>query len=321
MGAEFAGKADGRHRGRVPEHVLPIGVTEIDPPTPFATPEIDADRMMRAIDRLQRSAFPSRARPGVDRTARLPTTARAKAFSNSEGTHGLSTTTKSTLQRAQSQQSGTIDQSYIGGAVKLYLPAAKTTRAAYYCHGVYDKQTEPVAGVTLGYLAPHQSTTVASPTAVKLSATRQAEIDDERTWHSYVLSKEAHADQDDAWLQLAEESGRAIASIQKPLTTNDVVEALKASGYTDILAVHCREVLGAENVDWNPETNQELVTEQVGWLVERSKINGWRDASYDVVDSTTLVEAGMIFYDEQAKASRTILNADEHGKVRICAYE
>jgi len=219
------------------------------------------------------------------------------------------------------QRKGTVVE-LLDGKVKLYKPEAKTIKAAYYCHGVYNEQMDPVAGITLGYLAPHKSTTTANASAVLLAPNREAEKDINGKWHSYTLTQEANASEDDAWLELAKLSGRAIASIQDLTTTSELVLALKEAGYSDLLAVHCREVFGEENVDWDPETNAEVVIEQEGWLIDRVTMNGWMDSSYiNEITEHTKISKDEILYDKKSNKARKVLNPDENGQVRICTYE
>jgi hypothetical protein len=223
-------------------------------------------------------------------------------------------------QRDVIQRKGTVEANFMGGTAKLYIPEAVTTKAAYYCHGVYAEQIDVIDGVSLGYLAPHQSTTSTNPSAVELDPNRQAEVMHGK-WHSYTLTKESGANSDDTWIDLADSSGRAIAWVQKATTTGEMVAALKKSGYTDILAVHCREVFGEDNIDWDPETDSAIVVQQEGWLIDRATMKGWQDAMGKALDDSSSVEAGDIFYDGQAKKSLKVLNPDEGGKVRICHLE
>jgi hypothetical protein len=261
-------------------------------------PEVIAQRKLQAM---------------IDQSARQQFEVRA-----GDGTKGIK---HKNIQREIIQRKGTVNAKFMGGSVKLYIPEGGTTKAAYYCHGVYHEQMDVVTGVQLGYLAPHKSTTSANASAVSLAPNRSAETDNDGKWHSYILTKEASANADEVWLELAEESGRAIAWVQSPTTTSAIVTALKAAGYTDILAVHCREVMDEENVDWNPETNQEIVVEQEGWLIDRATMVGWRDSMWDALDDKSVLKKDEIFYDEAAKKSRKVLNPNEKGRVRICTHE
>jgi hypothetical protein len=218
------------------------------------------------------------------------------------------------------QRTGTVVDDFMGCA-KLYVPEAKTSVAAYYCHGVYSKQIDPVGGIKLGYLAPHGSTTSTNATAVELSATHPAETDSNGQWHSYILSAEGNASDDSAWLEIAERAKKAVAWIKSPTTTGDVVAALKGLGYTDILAVHCREVFGEDNIDWDPLSNQEVEIEGLGWLVERSSMDGWLNSDGEPIDSKTSMAKDDLYYSVTAGKSYKVMDPDEGGKVRICALE
>jgi hypothetical protein len=218
------------------------------------------------------------------------------------------------------QRRGTVTE-FMGGKVKLYVPEVATKKAAYYCHGVYYEQIDPVEGVSLGYLAPHKSTTSANASAVMLAPNSVAERDLDGKWHSYILSMEANASEDEVWLAHAEKARRAVAWVQSPTTTDAIVSALKVAGYSEILAVHCREVMGADNIDWDPETNAKIVVEQKGWRVERASMVGWQDANLDKLDETSTLTKGDIYYDGVAKKSRKVLNPDDDGKVRICTLD
>lgn len=213
------------------------------------------------------------------------------------------------------QRLATKDATFMNGDVHLYRPSHPTTTAVLYCHGVFHKMIPPIPGVTLAYVAPHQTTTSANPSAISVTATHAA-ADGQGQWWSYTLTRESNVEEAQL-LELAEASQRAIAHVQNLTNTAAVVSALKDSGYSTIVAVHCREVLGEVNEDWDAATNQQMDTTQEGWLIDRSSMDNWLDASLSPIGPTTVINAGETFMNPANNTAYTVMVADENGRVRI----
>lgn len=195
----------------------------------------------------------------------------------------------------------------MGGKVLLFVPPKPTTRAAIYCHGVYSSQAKAVTGVTLTYVAPHETTTMANPDAIKVSGSHPADIDGDGNWHNYTLTKEPNANLTENGPSLATASNRAIAWVQGATTTNEIVAALSSAGYTDLLAVHCREVLDGNNRDWDPLTDSEVTVVYEQQTVDRSAMNGWYDVEGDQVDGSTNLVVNARYYNFSTKRYYEVL--------------
>ncbi len=182
-----------------------------------------------------------------------------------------------------------------GKKVKLFIPKT-AKKVAYFCHGVHKGDTNSISGVTLGYLAPHQTTTNVAPDGIGISPKYGPEKpNDKNTWYSYTLTNvSVFGFTDDNWKELATQYQTAIALVDQPTSTEDMVTALKDEGFKDIVAVHCREVNGADNKAWNPLTDEELKTVKMKLSIARNDLNNgkWFDDNWKPVNSNTQLKKG-----------------------------
>ena len=204
------------------------------------------------------------------------------------------------------QRVAKVDQDFLGGKAILYTPDASTTRAAYYAHGTFSDFIHAVGGVNLGYLCPPNATVSTNAGSVVASATHGADSGaPPGKWHSYALTIEAGSENAE-WASYAEDSQRAIAYVVQPMTTAEIVSALVALGYTEILAVHCREVEGQDNVDWDPETGQ-VIQRDAEITIARSALTGWLDACGDALDAVSPLTAGDRYLNQRLQESYEVI--------------
>ena len=135
-----------------------------------------------------------------------------------------------------------------GGKVSLYNPLAASREVAIYGHGVYSGGMFNADNrMTLRYFGPHKSITQGSLANSDSNGFRTAdEINNQ--WHNYTLRKEnAVASKKHEILENALRANRAIAVIERPTNTQEVITELINRGFTWALGIHCREVSGEMN--------------------------------------------------------------------------
>lgn len=177
----------------------------------------------------------------------------------------------------------------LGGKALLYLPETGKipTQAGIYAHGTYAGETQPaVAGAVLNYTGPHQSIANASLSDFS-SAVRINADEGDGNWHVYDLKiEEKYATNLDALFRVAKESGRGVVVVIEPTNTMEIVGELVRLGCNDILAIHCREVLGAQNTQVFADTGG-AISFTSEW--PRAQLNGWEYVDLIEGTSTTIV--------------------------------
>lgn len=167
------------------------------------------------------------------------------------------------------------------GSFVLFKPAAATSIAAIYGHGVENNEIEPISGVTLGYYCAHGDTVLANITWAASQPSEPALLPNGK-WSNYTLSSlKLDPRTVDELLNTANASSVAIAYISNPTSTSDIISQLSGMGYTELRGVHCRESLSkSEAAEYGLPTeidHETLVTD------------GWLDpATEPITDDTTL---------------------------------
>ncbi|BAY19476.1 hypothetical protein NIES21_53390 [Anabaenopsis circularis NIES-21] len=190
-----------------------------------------------------------------------------------------------------------------GGIAELYVPDAATTTACFFGHGVYNDDIAAIDGVTLGYFCPHQSALNSNLSMMEQGTLYDASLHDEDgKWHNYTLTA-AHIGLDDNQAKTnCNTNNSALALITSATSTEAIVNALKAKGYTTLKAIHCREVNGVDNQEWDPTTNQAIEVEQVEQkeeTVDRASLNGKVDINGDPITENTAINDDDVYMDSE----------------------
>ncbi|MBD2489988.1 DUF4157 domain-containing protein [Aulosira sp. FACHB-615] len=188
-----------------------------------------------------------------------------------------------------------------GGIAELYVPDTATTTVCFFGHGVYNNDIAAIDGVALGYFCPHQSALNSNLSMMEQGTLYDANVHDEDgKWHNYTLT-EAHIGLDDNQAKTnCNTNNSALALITSATSTEAIVNALKAKGYTVLKAIHCREVNGVDNQEWDPTTDQAIEVEQVKQkeeTVDRASLNGKFDITGETITETTEINQGDVYMD------------------------
>jgi hypothetical protein len=187
------------------------------------------------------------------------------------------------------------------GIAELYEPDAPTTTACFFGHGVYNNDISEIDGVTLGYYCPHQSALNSNISMIEHATLYDASVhDDQGKWHNYTLTSAHVKLSDQEAKSLCNTNDSALALIQDATSTAAIVQALKAKGYTTLKAIHCREVYGMDNKEWDPITNAEVQVAPVTQTVTKISLKDkWDFDANALIDDNTDIQAGFIYMDKE----------------------
>ena len=225
----------------------------------------------------------------------------------------ISTTAKHSIARTPVIQRETDDEQnpLEGEGFTLYRPAnaQASTEAVVYCHGTISANAatfEVDDGFRLGYLAPHQTILNSGLDNAGEEIIYHAEPEA----HNYELKPlralEA-ANFNPANLQeTADRTNRLVIMVNTPTTTQALVGHLHQAGYTQLLALHCREVSGATNRDWIYDIVQNPITNRAG----RKKVSRAMPAHYDI-EKLSLEEFKTLYVHRDLEYVKDILEDAE----------
>jgi hypothetical protein len=209
-----------------------------------------------------------------------------------------------------------------GGVAKLHEPDDAVTTASVFSHGVYNNDIDVIDDMALGYYCPHQSLLNSNLTMMRLDTLYPAATGaPDNKWHNYTLNVADIGLSDEEATTRCNESHSALAEIKEATSTSAIVALLKAEDYNTIKAIHCREVNGADNQEWDPVANQAIVVEVPRVTVTRISLNGKWDTGGEQITAQTDVAVDFVFMDAEndyPSAKRVVEIDGENLSVENC---